>query len=818
MSKRNKPKRNQAVPRRSVLSPRDSFTVTLTMLNDWHIGSGTGRPGDVDRLIQRDADGLPYIPAKTLTGIWRDACEQVAFGLDEGIAGGQWSQWVIHLFGSQPPLEKPPILEPPRPAALSIRSAHLPKLLRKALLSNPSKPLLKEAITFIKPGIQINPQTGCAQPDFLRFEELVRGGTILEAECQLQLLGNSTQQEAAYALLVAGSKLVERLGGKRRRGAGQCRLIVDRDLEAWIDWLEKYPEAPPVPNWSDYPGDNALSLPELTHQWQSIKLTIKTISPLIVPYRTIGNVVKTLDYIPGTQLLGFILKKLRQEKLKLDEIIAQGQIVVTNATLQIDEYPSRPVPLALFGDKLGGGLDKGGKIYNRLVESETDDGQLKGERSGYVATEGPMLLYGKVDKPVETHNIISDEEQRPTEKSGGVYSYETIAPGTRLQAELRLPTKIIQQLHQQRKNWWTSLQGGAQLGQSKKDDYGFVQISVAHPVDCLPTAHVTGSMLTVWLLSDLLLRDERLRPTASIVALKEELEKQLEVKLTVREQPNQPEQPDTLLHSLVRQHRSDSWQVRWQLPRPSLAGLSAGSCMVFEMQPGQKSKIDQETLSRLEIQGIGERRAEGYGQLCFNAPLLAEKIPSYAKQHSALQSEIKAEGLKPLDANKKDYPYARIIERAAWREAIRRSALQIAGDPQRRSEIFHWQPDRPTMNQLGALRSTLRSIRDVMSWLDHLGNTDNRKEKWTDESLQSIRRLVTPEESLVKGSAIWQELALPITELCITRNAESELKQELWVEAVTTLIDACIRAHKRSLESRDLLNPTEEEITNGTSN
>jgi CRISPR-associated protein Csx10 len=44
----------------------ESFRLRLTMLSDWHIGSGTGRPGNVDRLIVRDSDGLPFAPAKTL--------------------------------------------------------------------------------------------------------------------------------------------------------------------------------------------------------------------------------------------------------------------------------------------------------------------------------------------------------------------------------------------------------------------------------------------------------------------------------------------------------------------------------------------------------------------------------------------------------------------------------------------------------------------------------------------------------------------------------------------------------------------------------
>lgn len=61
-------------------------TLTVEFLADWHVGEGAGRPGHVDRLVRRDpADGLPFLPAKTLTGILRDAAEAVAHGL-----GGGW--------------------------------------------------------------------------------------------------------------------------------------------------------------------------------------------------------------------------------------------------------------------------------------------------------------------------------------------------------------------------------------------------------------------------------------------------------------------------------------------------------------------------------------------------------------------------------------------------------------------------------------------------------------------------------------------------------------------------------------------------------
>ena len=46
-----------------------AFTLRVHMLSDWAIGTGEGRVGEVDATVRRDSDGLPFVPAKTLTGI-----------------------------------------------------------------------------------------------------------------------------------------------------------------------------------------------------------------------------------------------------------------------------------------------------------------------------------------------------------------------------------------------------------------------------------------------------------------------------------------------------------------------------------------------------------------------------------------------------------------------------------------------------------------------------------------------------------------------------------------------------------------------------
>lgn len=39
----------------------------------WHAGTGRGSGSHLDALIERDAEGLPYLPGKTVKGLLRDA-------------------------------------------------------------------------------------------------------------------------------------------------------------------------------------------------------------------------------------------------------------------------------------------------------------------------------------------------------------------------------------------------------------------------------------------------------------------------------------------------------------------------------------------------------------------------------------------------------------------------------------------------------------------------------------------------------------------------------------------------------------------------
>ncbi len=805
---------------KSNTSNSEQLTIKIKFTSDWHIGSGAGIPGDIDSLVQKDQDGLPYIPAKTLTGILRDACELVAFGLDNG-ESGNWQEWVDYLFGEQPgetQVAKEEIKTAPRSAALSIRPGYFSDPLRKVLNS---KANLKNALTFVKPGISIDADSGCAIENFLRFEEVVRGGAVLEAKCELNLPTDKKQKEAAYALLVAGTKFVERLGGKRRRGSGKCELVINnQDIKSWISWLEKNVENPPsIPDLPEEDTKNAGYVTKLEDtEWVEVSLGITTKSPVIISKRTVGNVVETLDYIPGTHLIKLIVKKLSGLGVDLGQAIAHGDIIITNATLEVNGQQGKPVPLALFYEKSTGGLDKGGKIYNRFCEDEPD-GQLKGYRAGYIdSTDGKFLpKHETVKMTVGTHNTVDDKVQSPTKDSGGgIYSYEAIKPGTKLQAKLKLRKSIADVLDKNdknSKNWRDFLKGNYRIGQSKKDDYGEISLEVLPNQDFKhQKPAITNNELnelTVWLLSDVLLRDERLRPTTDINCLKQELENHLNVKLDIKSSG------DKKLSFIVRTHRIDSWQVRWGLPRPSLVGLAAGTCIIFEVKEGT---LDHKSLTEIESRGIGERRAEGYGQICFNEPILIRETS---------ELEQKAKQNQPEDSNKnskaylEDDPdildYARIIEKAAWREIIHRASLFLASELPDSEHTFRTQildiriengESKPPMSQLGSLRSVLSRIESqedegLQRWIQHLQDTKNRRDKWPNGSLDKLCQLIT------SPTEIWEHLSSALiklghqdgfAEFTLTRTGEEKLKTELWTEAVQILITACIRAHKRELE------------------
>jgi len=544
------------------------------------------------------------------------------------------------------------------------------------------------------------------------------------------------------------------------------------------------------------------------NDWHYVDLVLELKLPLLIHKRTVGNVVETLDYLPGTHLLPILSKELRQSNPNIGEAISQGNLLVTHAFLEVGEVRGRPVPLGLFSEK----LDKD-KFYNLLqISSSEIKPQIKGSRSGYVGKSDDFVKLGikTVNKEVATHNTVDDQVQRPTERVGGVYSYEALSPGTKLRAQLRVRGKLATNL-----DWLQSLNRTYRIGRANKDDYGLVKLTVDGELkSCSQEKNKEKNVeetqtLIVWLLSDVLLRDKRLRPSASLTDFRELLEKELK-ELNVKLKERGTRDTDDKLSVIARQSRTESWHNKWALPRPSLVGLAAGTCIVYEVSGG---KLDPQILGNLEASGIGERRAEGYGQLCFNDSLLMQNKFTIASEKLSDKPDLKGEKISDQDVA---FNYAQLIEEQAWRKAIENKALELAAKKETakkemREEIIGLRIEekngqkksKPSLSQLGALRSVLAKLqkpndRGVIKWIEAVEKekVENRKAKWGD-SIELIKDLVT------NSSKVWEHFNLTSSDLMITQSGDEIIKSQLWVYAVQVLVDALRGAGvSRCLHSR----------------
>ena len=785
-------------------SCKQQYVLRIVMLSDWHTGSGQSQPGGVDALVARDADRLPFIPAKTVHGLWRDACELVARGLDNSTAHGPWSRLVEYLFGSQPARARSTLRRPPRPAALSVRPARYVSTLRSVLSRNEAA---RRALTFVKPGVCTNRLTGQAEEEFLRCEELARVGSELEADCWLELPEELLQP--ALALLVAGTKFFTRLGGKRRRGNGHCHVSLHGCNGSAVPTLEEVCKTlatvePRVPEPDDVGAPAPTILSRRTQPaptaWWEVPLRLKPLTPIAVTRRAVGNVVETLDYVPGYCLLPHVTHVLKSLGLRdVFTHVAAGRIRVLNATLAINGSRGRPVPFALHARKARPYFARPTEdVFNAFAQEI--EVSAKPIRHGYLVWRDPNQVgYDTVPMTIRTHGTVDDESQRPTTEVGGVYAYEAIAPADKHGTPILLHSVLVlaEELHDRLQgvdpNWWQQLNHHLVLGRSKKDDYGWVELTAEPPVACkAPAESGEDDLLSVWVASDVLVRNAQLRYDPTEKTFRGLLERALGVRLEPA--PGQ-------FWQFVRVRRHETWHAGWGLPRPSLVGIQAGSCFRYRIVDG---RLNPGRLLALQSRGLGERTAEGFGEIVLNHPVLRTKPVDWKCLERSVPPTDPQRLLRPGDPG---YKFARLIEREAWKQVIERRVRELAADPDVWRQQLGWSVRgtevTPTLTQIMAFRQVLQRMGDaddkgrVLGWIKRAQaqrTGHGRTRSGHVGALEKYAALCENEQAIWNLLFEGQNPPAPLTE-----GADAALKRELWAYALQAFVDACARAIRREV-------------------
>ena len=195
-------------------------TIKITLKSAATFGRGSGIPGLVDREIEHDAQGFPFLRGKTLKGLLAESAENVVFALEKISSKTDWRKAKNDLFGSggRGMDER---------GCLHISDAQLPVELRAA-----AKEWSKEDVLYSLTGIRrqtsINEDGG---PDHatLRSMRILLPGVELEAPITFDK--DLTPQQ--HYLLTAAVLDLRRAGTGRNRGRGwlQAELLGDKPMK-----------------------------------------------------------------------------------------------------------------------------------------------------------------------------------------------------------------------------------------------------------------------------------------------------------------------------------------------------------------------------------------------------------------------------------------------------------------------------------------------------------------------------------------------------------------------------------------------------------
>ena len=365
-------------------SPSASGHVTIVFTSDWGVSTGVGQAGRTHSTIERCSDD-PVVRGTVITGVLREQAMLAAQALD-GQKDGKWTNFALWLFGQDPNSEPSSTPHP-----------------RHVLFTDvtPASPIrIHDTVS-----LSIDPQTGTARDQFLRFTERAAAGVLtgtftLIDEAGAEISDQETIDAAHFLLGVAGL-MVRGIGSGRSGGDGECTVVVsDKDYTKTSlqdekaadalrrilenrdnddsptyssedvaavadslrsltrDSLREIPDPPDLPESS--PQD--IAMPGLQQSesgdttWYETTLDIVLESPVVSYEVPFSNEVRSLDFLRGTVLVPWLHNLLRKKYQGGSDLvksaIVSGDLRISDALPVYKGVTGLPVPFVLENEKV----------------------------------------------------------------------------------------------------------------------------------------------------------------------------------------------------------------------------------------------------------------------------------------------------------------------------------------------------------------------------------------------------------------------------------------------------------------------------------
>ena len=541
----------------------------------------------VDTDVVYDVHGIPYIPAKRVKGCIREAAlELLEFGL---ISREKYEK----LFGK----------EGNQQSGFSLSNAYLKEHaalvavaehLKKNGLAAPQNVL--DQYTDVRTQTAVDLETGVADKNSLRTMRVIRRGLEFEAECNP---GKNVDAELQKLLELAVS-LVKHMGVSRSRGLGLVEMKLDNTGE--MDSKET--------------NKHVFITKEQLKEKNKINYRI-TLKSAMVCKSPQGNQAQTQDYIAGSKVLGLLAGALGREAY-LDLMENHG-IRVSNAYIMNGEKRCMPARLSMQKQK-DQSYDDEGKM---LIKDMLYDPDVTGKQ---------MTPAGVAYMDADRHTAsvvteISYHHQRPADKSvgratgedgSGFYQLCGISAGQTfggsIYADKVCAEKILEAVN---------VLGEVRMGYGKSSEFGAVDFVLydVEPFDEQSQSMMHDAVLTLG--SDVILYNEYGMPSTEINVLKNCLEAVTGV------------DDLELTHPFLDFALIGGFNVTWQRRKPEFHALGKGSAFLVHSDKG----FDAE---RLRSQFIGERTAEGYGELILTPAEASADVCIYKRTDDTLENAEEA--------------------------------------------------------------------------------------------------------------------------------------------------------------------------------
>lgn len=554
--------------------------IRIELLSDLCTYSGGTYNSLVDMDVIYDEYGIPYIPAKRIKGCIREAALEMQ---ELGVISAEEYHRLFGREGNQK-------------STFWLSNAYIKDY--KQILSDLQKFQVKELVTpqnvleqytSMRTQTAVKLENGVADKTSLRTLRVVNKGLVFEAECAVKEEDKKNFRNAV--------SLVKHMGVSRTRGLGLVYMIVDKEneknnktnQEEETQSKEKTKLKTKEKTKPKTKEEILLAFKDQLGDHNRLEYQIHLNSAMICKSAQ-GNQAVTQDYIAGSKVLGLLASKMGDERYR--NLMKNEGFQVSNAYIMSESRRCIPAKISLQ------------KIKD---QSYKEDGTitLKDAVCGAVGTKEQMTAAGadymdSENRICEVTTEISYHHQRPKNKAIGKATgrddgssfYQLCAIcadqtfGGYIYANRESAEKILDTLAELKE---------IRMGYGKSSEFGAIELNITD-VKTLEVHSKRVNDAVITLASDVILYNENGMLTTDTETLKEYLKDIVQVKdLEIR-------------RPFLRYETVGGYNTTWKCRKPIFHALGKGSVFVLHSDQG----FDLDLLNR---QFIGERVAEGYGEL-----------------------------------------------------------------------------------------------------------------------------------------------------------------------------------------------------------